>query len=701
MTDHKPNAQTSPNQVLTLEEIRHKISALDLSLLELIAQRRELSLAVAINKQSIQKPIRDQSREQELLDKLIQKGSQLGLDPYYVTRLYNTIIEDSLSVQRDYLQRQSNPQTMTDQATTVAVLGGVGAYSYLAAKKHFSHTEHKMLACDSFSQVIQAVIDEKTNFGVIPIENTTSGGITEVYDLLLPSTLSIIGEIKYPIKHCLVTQPNVRNSQIKTILAHPEASKQCNQNLPNLLDAPIKLVSSTAEALKLVADAPNGELAAIASEQSAKDFGLSILISNIANLKDNTTRFLVLAKNAHKVSAQLNCKTSIAFTTGQQPGALAEVLLAFRDAALPLTKLESRPIAEKPWEQMFYLDFEGNIESDQVQSALAHVAKSCRYLKVLGSYPSEDFSATKVSTNALTQAKLSTPEPFSQNESDAFAEQPKSNCVTGHGNQQTSPIDNYRLASRAHKAADTIIEVKGVSIGTAQLKVMAGPCAIESAAQILSCAQHAAEIGVSILHSEYSSSRDCPHNSQDQQELGADYLRQAGEKYNLPVITEVFNTQQLKAVAAKSDLIQIGAHNMQNFALLKAVAQINRPIVLKRSLTASIDDLLKAAEYILIQGNMQVILCESGQSPLENGTHNQLDFSAVAMLKSLSHLPVMVELSYAVDKPELMIPMALAAKAVGAHAILVKFHAEPNKAQNDAAQTLDFKAMTQLMHQLF
>jgi len=280
----------------------------------------------------------------------------------------------------------------SDQSKSLAVLGGKGAYSYLAAKKYFSNSENTYLACDSFENVLTSVEQGKVDFGVIPIENTTSGGITEVYDLLLESNLSIIGEEKYSVNHCLVGLKETQLADITEVVGHPQASRQCSQNLKGLVAANIHLIESTAHALEYVVNQDSPNIAAIASKEAAKLFGLTVLKSDISNQTENITRFLVLARSAIKFSLSVTCKTSIALSTGQKAGSLAEVLSLFHAADIPLSRLESRPILNKPWEQMFHLDLVGNISDKKVQNTLQSLSQRCPFLRVLGSYPAEEIS---------------------------------------------------------------------------------------------------------------------------------------------------------------------------------------------------------------------------------------------------------------------------------------------------------------------
>ncbi len=700
-----------PDQVANLKGIREAISKLDNQLLALLSQRRVFSQSVAQEKQFIDKPLRDQIRERELLESLVTKAIPLGLDSHYVTRLFNTIIEDSVQYQQDYLQSINHPELKGKTPKALAVLGGKGAYSYLAAKRYFAASDNTYLACDSFEKVLRNVQGGNVDFGVIPIENTTSGGITEVYDLLLDSNLSIIGEEKYPVNHCLIGKKGSQLKNVSSISAHPEASRQCSKHLKKLVSAKINLVQSTAHALEMVANQQESNMAAIASEEAANLFGLDVLKTNITNQTENITRFLVLSQTPIKVSLAVQCKTSIALSTGQKPGSLAEVLMLFRDADIPLSKLESRPIPNKPWEQMFYVDLEGNISDPNVEHTIESLSKLCRYLRVLGSYPTEDISATQISPQSLANAKLDSLEQqnLASESASSTDNNPNPNLNLNNPKLENPKISkpatterkSYHLASREHKAEDTIIQIRSTVIGGNNFTVLAGPCAVESVEQIMSCAKHANETGVAILRGGCFKPRTSPYSFQGLGFEGLDYMQRAGEKYSMPIITEVMNPIDVKAVAKQADILQIGARNMQNFSLLKAVGQINRPVMLKRGLMASLEELLNAAEYILAQGNMQVFLCERGIRTFETATRNTLDLSAVPLLKQMTHLPIIVDPSHAVGNRELVMPMAMAAKAVGAHGVMIEFHPDPENALSDGPQALRYAQFATLMRDLY
>jgi chorismate mutase/prephenate dehydratase len=258
----------------------------------------------------------------------------------------------------------------------------------------------------------------------------------------------------------------------------------------------------------------------------------------------------------------------------------------------------------------------------------------------------------------------------------------------------------YRLASREYKSEDTVIDVRGVRIGGDGLVVIAGPCAVESFEQILACAREVKEQGGHILRGGCFKPRTSPYSFQGLGYEGLDMLVEAGRKYRLPVVTEVLSPEDVERVAEKSDVLQIGARNMQNFTLLSEVGRARRPVMLKRGMSSSLDELLQAAEYILAGGNQQVFLCERGIRTFETATRNTLDVSAVPVLRGRTHLPVAIDPSHAAGKRELVAPLAVAGKAVGAHAIMVEIHPDPEKALSDGPQALRFPEFSELMARL-
>lgn len=260
---------------------------------------------------------------------------------------------------------------------------------------------------------------------------------------------------------------------------------------------------------------------------------------------------------------------------------------------------------------------------------------------------------------------------------------------------------SYKLASRGHRAANSRITVGGVEIGGKDFITIAGPCAVESRDQLFACARNVQENGGHILRGGCFKPRTSPYSFQGLGFEGLDLLIEAGRRYGLPIITEVLSQDDVGALARGADILQIGSRNMQNFSLLKAVGRVQRPVMLKRGLMASLDELLNAAEYILAEGNSQVMLCERGIRTFETATRNTLDLSAVPILRERTHLPIIIDPSHAVGRRDLVAPLARAAKAVGADGIMVEIHPRPEEALSDGPQALRFPQFAELMSDLY
>ncbi len=249
-------------------------------------------------------------------------------------------------------------------------------------------------------------------------------------------------------------------------------------------------------------------------------------------------------------------------------------------------------------------------------------------------------------------------------------------------------IKPYRLASREFHEEDTVIDIGGTPIGGKKIQVMAGPCAVEGSEVLLGIAEAVKSAGASFLRGGAYKPRTSPYTFQGLGEEGLKILAEARERTGLPVITEVMDPRDVEVVSRYSDIIQIGARNMQNFRLLLEVGETRKPVLLKRGLSATIKEWLMAAEYIMSRGNHQVMLCERGIRTFEPATRNTLDLSAVPLLKHLTHLPVVVDPSHGVGKWDLVVPMARAAVAAGADALMVEVHTNPEEALSDGEQSL-------------
>jgi 3-deoxy-7-phosphoheptulonate synthase len=269
------------------------------------------------------------------------------------------------------------------------------------------------------------------------------------------------------------------------------------------------------------------------------------------------------------------------------------------------------------------------------------------------------------------------------------------------GVEKVMPIlKPYKLTSRESREESTVITVGDIEIGGPRFVVMAGPCAVESEEQMLESAYIVKKGGAQILRGGAYKPRTSPYSFQGMEEEGLKLLVKARQKTGLPIVTEVVNPADVDLVEAYADILQIGARNVQNFPLLKKVGHSKKPVLLKRGMMTTIEELLMSAEYILSSGNNQVILCERGIRTFETATRNTLDISAVPVLKELTHLPVIVDPSHASGNWKYVIPLSRAAIVVGADGLLVEVHPEPEKAVSDGNQSLKPEKFYQLMDEM-
>ena len=266
------------------------------------------------------------------------------------------------------------------------------------------------------------------------------------------------------------------------------------------------------------------------------------------------------------------------------------------------------------------------------------------------------------------------------------------------GVEQVIPITKaYKMVSREFRPQNTVVNVNGVAVGGDRFVVMAGPCAVENRDQVLTAARAVKKAGASILRGGAFKPRTSPYSFQGLGEEGLKILLAAKRETGLPVVTEVISPELVPLVTEYADVLQIGARNMQNYALLEAVGKIRKPVLLKRGMMSTVEELLMAAEYILSNGNQQVILCERGIRTFENSTRNTLDISAVPVIKRNSHLPIIIDPSHAAGHTEFVPALALAAVAAGADGLIVEVHPCPETAWCDGVQSLSLDTFNDMM----
>jgi len=258
----------------------------------------------------------------------------------------------------------------------------------------------------------------------------------------------------------------------------------------------------------------------------------------------------------------------------------------------------------------------------------------------------------------------------------------------------------YKLAGRTFKPEDTVIRIKDVAIGGRDVVLMAGPCAVESEKQLDIIASSVSRYGARILRGGAFKPRTSPYSFQGMGEEGLRHLRTVADRYGLLVITEVMDTSQIELVGRYADILQVGARNMQNFHLLREIGRQSRPVMLKRGMSATIQEWLLSSEYIMAGGNHNVMLCERGIRTFENYTRNTMDLSAIPIIKKLSHLPIIADPSHGTGLRDKVIPMARASVAAGADGIMVEVHHEPEAALSDGPQSIYPEQFAELMAQL-
>jgi chorismate mutase/prephenate dehydratase len=352
---------------MSLEDLRKKIDETDARIVRLLAERIRIAEEIGKGKSEQRKQVEDKGREEMVLENIRSIAQGENISPESIESIYRQIITVAKSV----------------QGIVVAFQGEIGAYSEEAAF-HFFGPSVKVKPCESLDDVFKVVEEAEVPFGIVPIENSLEGSISRVYDLLLNSSLRVCGEIELRVVHCLIANPGARVDLIRRVYSHPQALGQCQAFLKHL-NCELIPTYDTAGSVKMVKEMGIVDGAAIASARAAKIYGMEIIASEIEDNPNNFTRFFILSQQDSPPSG--NDKTSIVFSVKHKPGALYEFLKELAIRNINLTKLESRPTRQKPWDYNFYLDFEGHREDKASQEALEYLEENSLFVKVLGSYP--------------------------------------------------------------------------------------------------------------------------------------------------------------------------------------------------------------------------------------------------------------------------------------------------------------------------
>ena len=352
---------------MSLEELRKKIDEADTKIVKLIAERMRIAQEIGREKGKQGKQVEDAAREKRVLENVRRIAREESISQEEIEDIYKQIVTISKGI----------------QGAVVAFQGEIGAYGEEAAFRFFGPLI-QVKPCESLDNVFKVVEQGEAQFGVVPIENSLEGSISRVYDLFLDSSLKVCGETELRVSHCLIANPEAHLGLIKRVYSHPQALAQCRAFLKHL-DCELIPTYNTAASVKMIKEQGITDGAAVASARAAEIYGMKVIAKEIEDNPNNFTRFFILSKQDSPPSGE--DKTSIVFSVKHKPGTLYEFLRELADRNINLTKIESRPTRQKPWEYNFYLDFEGHREDKLSREILESLERVSLFVKVLGSYP--------------------------------------------------------------------------------------------------------------------------------------------------------------------------------------------------------------------------------------------------------------------------------------------------------------------------
>jgi len=576
--------------------------------------------------------------------------------------------------------------TATPPLTMTAAFEGIeGAYSHVVLEAYAGRrgVAFAPLGCTSFRGVAHAVLSGRADVGLLPIDNAIAGTIREGYDVLAEYELDPLAEITLRLEHRLLGLPGATLESVREVASHAIVLAECGRFLATLPDVKRVPVGDTAIAARDVAAGGDPTRAAIASKEAAARYGLVELAGSIADHPDNTTRFLLFrapsavgaAREFEPAAESSDRKTSLIFSVADKPGALARSLDAFGKQGLNVSKLDSKARLGTS-EFAFYVDVDGDVREERFADALRELRDYTSSLHIIGSYDAGNAPPRVRRTIDVVIDNTPAAVPVSKQKQHF----PK---VTREAGQPRSKV-----------------RVGNLVIGDGTFVIAAGPCSVESREQVLAVAHEIADHGATLMRGGAFKPRTSPYAFQGMGWEGLALLAEAGRETGLPIVSEVMSLDQVDRMEGQVDCYQVGARNMQNYDLLKALGRKQKPVLLKRGMSASLDELLSAAEYILSEGNPDVILCERGIRTFETATRNTLDLSAVPVLRERTHLPIMVDPSHGVGVRRWIRPLCRAAKAVGANGILIEVHPNPAVAKSDAEQALTFADFEEIVADL-
>jgi 3-deoxy-7-phosphoheptulonate synthase len=521
-------------------------------------------------------------------------------------------------------------QKQGDAAPKVGYQGEPGAYGEVAAAAHGGIPQ----GFASFEKVLEALHQGGVDEAVFPIENAVVGAITEALEPLAEAVcagldLAATGLTSVPVRLALAARQGTPVGDVKRAWSHPAALRQCTRKLAELGIERV-VCYDTAGAAQIVASDSSTD-AAICSRRAAERYGLSVLIDDVSDKEQNGTRFVHLRMADHA-----QAQVPLAFLRTRSMTATARLDVLTGATLLPLAGSTEYPVR----------------------------------LWVLGA----------------DAARLQALAPVRDVQVISLG-QPAAHAARGAAKPGTEPVVKSLPHATARRQL-TVVEVGPLRIGAGSRAMIAGPCSVESPEQVMRIAREVAACGATGLRGGIFKPRTNPYAFQGHGLEALEWLCAAGKAVGLPVVTEVMAVDQVAAVAERADVLQIGARNMQNYDLLRAVGRAKRPVLLKRGAGATVDEWLGAAEYVMASGEARVILCERGIRTFETSTRNTLDLGGMLAARPMTHLPLIADPSHAAGRADLVEGLARAAWASGADGVIVEVHDDPARALSDAEQAL-------------
>ncbi len=407
MTDPRPpkppSTESEVDSLQDLQAAREAIETVDRQLMELFRERMQIVESVASAKVEAAYPFRDQFREEQVLRRVRQTATEMDLDAHQMEALFRSIMEMAIHHQQAFIKR------LPTTPLRVAYQGVEGSFSHLTAQRHYRGLGKPILLTgfETFREAAESVRTGTDDMALLPIENSTAGSINETYDLLAEGGLTINAEAISRVSHCLLGLAGAKVESLRAVISHPQALLQCEDFLRSHPHIRSRAEFDTAGAARKVKEQRDPTLAAIASESAARVFALEVIERDIQTQASNFTRFVEVAREPATCPPEVPCKTSLLLATGHRPGDLADVLRHFASRTINLTKLESRPVPDRPFQYQFYLDLEGHANSAALVDALDAIKEHTRELRILGTYPS---AADAISPTGDAEAPRKAPE---------------------------------------------------------------------------------------------------------------------------------------------------------------------------------------------------------------------------------------------------------------------------------------------------